>query len=137
MNDSAAWRRLAAARVGVLGTIDADGAPHLVPFVFALYEPGRLVSVVDHKPKSTKRLQRLVHIERDPRVTVLAHQYEEDWARLWWICVTGEGVVIDRAPEEATRALIDKYRPYQAERPTGPWILIEGASIRSWSAASF
>ena len=64
--------------VGRLATIDPDGSPNVVPFVFALIGD-TLYTTVDAKPKRTTKLQRLANIERDPRVTVLADHYDEDW----------------------------------------------------------
>jgi len=54
-----ARRRFAAARVARLATVDASGRPHQVPVVFAhhaLDGTDRLVTAVDHKPKTTDRL---------------------------------------------------------------------------------
>ena len=67
------------------------GAPHLVPVVFAR-DQADLVTAVDGKPKSGKVLARIDNITRDPRVTLLADHYEEDWSSLWWVRVDGRGV---------------------------------------------
>lgn len=75
--------RVAAARVGRLATLDAEGRPHLVPICFVL-ERETLYSAIDEKPKRSKRLKRLENIRRHPEVTVLVDHYEEDWTRLWW-----------------------------------------------------
>ncbi|MBO0703397.1 MAG: pyridoxamine 5'-phosphate oxidase family protein, partial [Candidatus Dormibacteraeota bacterium] len=74
MSPEEARRRVAAARVATLGTLTEDGAPHLVPFCFAL-DGDSLVSAVDHKPKRTSRLRRLANIAHDERVTVLVDRY--------------------------------------------------------------
>ena len=53
--------RFSSSPVAALATVGADGAPHLVPVVFAMPE-GRtdvLYTAVDAKPKSTRRLRRL------------------------------------------------------------------------------
>ena len=57
MTNEVMRERVAAARVGRLATVGAGGAPHLVPFCFAV-EGDVLYSAVDAKPKRTQRLQR-------------------------------------------------------------------------------
>ena len=62
--------RFSSSPVAALATVGADGAPHLVPVVFAMPE-GRtdvLYTAVDAKPKSTRRLRRLANIEANKRV---------------------------------------------------------------------
>ncbi|MEX0698814.1 MAG: TIGR03668 family PPOX class F420-dependent oxidoreductase, partial [Acidimicrobiia bacterium] len=101
-------------RVATLATVSADGGPHLVPVVFA-WETSELVTAVDGKPKSGRLLARIENITRDPRVTLLAHHYEEDWSRLWWVRINGmasleaSGVGFGRA----LTALRDRYSQYQ------------------------
>src|SRR3954468_8081186 len=56
MDDAEQRRRVAAARVGRLATLDADGRPHLVPFCFVL-AGDTLYSAVDRKPKRSQRLR--------------------------------------------------------------------------------
>ena len=48
-----------------------------------------LVTAIDGKPKKRTTLARIENIARDPRVTLLAHLYEEDWSKLWWVRVDG------------------------------------------------
>src|SRR5574338_35298 len=52
MDSDDAQRRFASARVARLATVGADGAPHLVPVVFALADD-RVLMAVDFKPKHT------------------------------------------------------------------------------------
>ena len=59
--------------VAMLATVGPDGAPHVVPVVFAVNtdrEPPVVYTAVDAKRKSTKRLQRLTNIEANPRVSM-------------------------------------------------------------------
>ena len=51
-----ARRRLTSARVATLATTGRSGETDLVPITFAV-SGNRLVRVVDHKPKTTTRLQ--------------------------------------------------------------------------------
>ncbi len=131
---SDAWELLTSARVAVLGTIGPGGRTHQVPVTFAVDE-GRLVTMIDWKPKSGRRLQRLSNIEADPSVSLLAHHYEDDWTRLWWVRVVGEARVVSDGPEweSARTALAAKYFQYARNAPEGEAIVITPTRLRSWS----
>jgi PPOX class probable F420-dependent enzyme len=126
---------VAEARVGRLATIDPDGRPNLVPFVFAL-EGETLYSAVDEKPKRSKRLRRVENIRARPDVTVIVDHYEDDWTRLWWVRLRGTARVLEEGDERerALELLADKYEQYRREPPTGPAIAIQIAEWRAWSA---
>lgn len=128
--------RLAGARVGRLSTLGTSGAPTLVPFCFVL-DGERIYSAVDHKPKRTRRLQRLANAAHDPRVSVLVDHYEEDWDRLWWVRADGLALTVDDPPEveHALALLVEKYDQYRAQRPQGPVMRIDVTRWRGWSAA--
>ncbi len=134
MRDEQALRRISEARVGTLATLNPDGSPHLVPFVFAV-EDGRIVSAVDHKPKLSRRLARLSNIEADPRVSVLVHHYHDDWGRLWWCRASGTATIATEPAVALRSALVIKYPQYAETPPAGPWIVIDIERIRSWSAS--
>lgn len=126
-----AVRRFAIAPVARLGTVSTDGAPHLVPVVFAV--AGDVVyTAVDGKPKSTTRLRRLANIAHEPRVSLLVDHYADDWTRLWWVRADGEATVhLDDAEATAGQALLrSKYPQYQSVSLDGPVIVI---AVRSWS----
>lgn len=133
--DETRCRSLAATgRVARLATVRADGQVDLVPIVFAFHD-GRLAFAVDHKPKSTTRLQRLANIAAHPEVTVLFDHHEEDWSRLWWVRM--RGVATERAADEvpdAIDALVARYPQYGVTRPTGPAVLIEPTGWSGWAA---
>jgi PPOX class probable F420-dependent enzyme len=132
-----ALARLAAARVGHLGTVRPDGSPHVVPFVFAL--DGRtLYWAVDAKLKRTARIQRLSNIEHEPRVEVVVDGYDEDWSRLWWVRASGRARALDPGNDERRRALdllAGKYGQYRDDRPAGPVVVIDLDAVSGWSAA--
>ena len=134
LDDEAAWRLLADTPSAVLATLDDDGSPHLVPFVYAVLEDGSLISAVDTKPKRSRSLRRLDNIRRDPRVSVLVDHYEDDWSRLWWVRADGTAVVRDEAPPGHDR-LVERYRQYR-DQSLGPWIVIEVERLAGWSASS-
>lgn len=124
-------RRLFSSRpVARLATIGSAG-PHLVPIVFAV-EGDAIVTAIDHKPKRRTRLQRLVNIERNRRVSVLADHYEHDWERLWWVRADGVATIIDAGPRHraAIDLLAEKYSHYRDQRPEGPVVTI---GVERWS----
>jgi PPOX class probable F420-dependent enzyme len=129
--------RFAAARIARLATVDAEGQPHLVPFCFTLIG-GRIVSVVDAKPKRTMQLRRLANIQDEPRVTALVDDYDEDWTRLWWVRADGTARVVEGGAEreEGVAALTAKYPQYREQVPAGPLIDITVRRWRGWSAGS-
>ncbi len=124
--------RFAAARVARLATADAGGTPHLVPVTFAL-RGDTVVLAVDHKPKRTTELKRLRNIEANPRVTLLADHYAEDWALLWWVRVDGTARVVREGGPVGE--LVAKYPQYAARPPAGPVILVAITSWRGWAAS--
>jgi len=125
-------RRLAGARVARLATVAPDGAPRLVPICFVL--AGDLIhSAVDAKPKRTPRLARLAAVEREPRVSVLADEWSEDWSRLWWVRADGHARVVELEPGVLAR-LAAKYPQYRESPPPGPVMEISVERWRGWSA---
>jgi PPOX class probable F420-dependent enzyme len=124
------------ARVARLATVGADGAPHLVPISFALI--GDVVyHAVDHKPKRSHRLRRIVNIEATARVCVLVDSYDEDWTRLWWVRLDGTGRVVTDLDEasRAVMALAARYPQYVDRPPSGPVIAVDVTRWSGWSAS--
>ena len=103
------------ASVGRLATVDAGGAPHVVPICFVLLD-GRIYSVVDEKPKRTTRLQRLRNIEANPRVALVIDRYSDDWSQLAWVMVRGLAEIIEPGEEHAAAiaSLREKYPQYRS-----------------------
>jgi len=126
--------RFGAARVARLATTDADGAPHLVPVVFALV--GETVwTAVDAKPKTTTALRRLDNVRAHPAVSLLVDHYADDWATLWWVRADGVGTVLDVDEGRAgLDALTAKYPQYQENPPPGPVLRVDVTRWVSWSA---
>jgi PPOX class probable F420-dependent enzyme len=137
-SSAAAARRFGTARVARLATVDPSGAPHLVPMVFALI--GNVIyGAVDAKPKRHAALRRLANIAAEPRVTVLADHYDEDWTALWWVRADGVARVLaaaDPASRAGLAALVGRYPQYRVTPPTGPVVAIEVQRWSAWSAAA-
>jgi PPOX class probable F420-dependent enzyme len=120
------------ARVARLATVGPDGAPHVVPIVFAL--AGDVIySAVDAKPKRHHRLRRLANIAHEPRVSVLVDHYADDWSLLWWVRADGVARVL-ASSAAALSALRGKYPQYDAVAVEGPFLEIEVRRWSSWSA---
>jgi PPOX class probable F420-dependent enzyme len=121
--------RFASARVARLATVTPDGAPHLVPIVFAVV--GDVIhTAVDGKPKRHRNLRRLANIAHEPRVSVLADFYDDDWSRLWWVRADGRAAVTG----EPEPALLARYPQYAVQPPPGPFLRIEVTAWHAWSA---
>ena len=126
-------RLVEGARVARLGTVDPDRGVHLVPMTFAL-AGDTVVTAVDHKPKSSRRLRRIANIERNHHVTLLVDHYEDDWTRLWWCRLSGIARVFYQGEEfeQAVNALVARYEQYADARPRGPVIRIAVTHWAGW-----
>ncbi|NGN94534.1 TIGR03668 family PPOX class F420-dependent oxidoreductase [Nocardioides sp. KC13] len=125
-----ARERFAEARVARLATASADGAPRIVPIVFALADDA-ILTAVDHKPKSTTRLRRLDDITANPQVSLLVDAYDDDWSQLWWARADGVARVHD---SHDLAPLVAKYADYREQPPAGPVIVVEVTRWSGWSA---
>lgn len=140
MADLDAAMRFATAPSAVLATLGADGAPHLVPVVFAVQlsgdgpTPATIYTAVDAKPKSTQRLRRLANIEGDGRVSLLVDHYTDEWAHLWWVRADGRAAVHHSGDAMATGygLLRAKYPQYERIALNGPVITVEVTHWSSW-----
>jgi PPOX class probable F420-dependent enzyme len=134
------------ARRAVLATIAPVGRPRLVPICFVL-DPTRPViwTPLDEKPKAVDdvaRLARVRDIRADPRVTVLADRWDEDWTRLAWLRCDGTASIVEpgvRAAEReaAITALRAKHPQYASHAlETRPMIRIVIGRTHVWGALS-
>lgn len=135
MNREEVQRRFAAAQVAHLATIRPTGTPHLIPITFVL-EGKTVLWAVDHKPKTSDRLQRLFNIETHPEVSLMVDHYHDDWRYLWWVRADGKARVItdDDEADDAIELLVRKYKPYRERRPQGPVVAIDVKKWRGWTA---
>jgi PPOX class probable F420-dependent enzyme len=137
LDSDQAQARLAGARVVRLATVAPDGRPSLVVICFAL-RGDTLYSAVDGKPKRTRELARLAHIEHEPRVAVLADHYDDqDWGALWWVRAEGSALVLREGAERerALQLLVARYAQYRAQPPEGSVIAARLTRWQGWSAA--
>ena len=120
------------ARVARLATVDPQGRPHVVPICFVI-DGETLYTVVDEKPKRTRRLQRLRNIEANPQVEVLIDEYDEDWSKLRWVRLRGTARIVD--DRRAVELLAAKYPQYVASPPAGPVIVVSIEERTEWTAS--
>lgn len=134
MKPADAIRLLTTARTGHLATVRPDGRPHVVVVTFALVGD-HVVTAIDRKPKTTKRLQRLRNIESGSRASFLVDHYEDDWSRLWWVRVDGSAEIHEtgRHRDEALTALAARYSQYVDQPPDGAVIAVTIEEVTSWA----
>jgi PPOX class probable F420-dependent enzyme len=136
MERAEALDRLSSARVAHLATITPDGKPHLVVITFAVVGDA-VAHMIDDKPKTTRRLQRLANVEATPRASLLVDGYDEDWSKLWWVRVDG-GVSIASSGdlwESARSSLGEKYPQYRGSPPGGPAIFLAIDRVTHWEGS--
>jgi PPOX class probable F420-dependent enzyme len=128
--------RFATVPVARLGTADAQGRPHVVVVTFAV-EGDTIYTAVDQKPKSGTNLKRLRNVAENPRVTLLADRYSDDWDTLWWVRADGLAVILadQRQMADPLRLLANRYWQYRQAPPTGPVIAVTVERWSGWAAA--
>jgi len=123
--------------------MNADGAIHIVPIVFA-YASGKIYFAIDQKPKTTiTRLRRLQNIKKNPQVTLLIDNYSENWGKLFYVLIYANAKLLSRSEEKdrllALKLLKKKYPQYQDNRllpPNSPVVCMRIGKIVAWSAKS-
>jgi PPOX class probable F420-dependent enzyme len=128
--------RFAAVPVARLGTADAQGRPHVVVVTFAV-DGDTVYTAVDQKPKSTGSLKRLRNVAENPRVTMLADHYSDDWDKLWWVRADGRAAILDDRRQMAgpLRLLAERYWQYRDAPPPGPVLAVTVERWSGWAAA--
>jgi len=130
-----ARERFASARVARLATVAEDGAPHLVPIVFALLDE-TIYSVVDQKPKRTTDLRRLANARATGRASLLVDHYQEDWQKLWWVRADGTARTLKANEPEARGAIEALSERYPQQRPAGMVLAVDVDRWTGWMGGS-
>ena len=134
-----AWalRLLESTRVARLGLTDDDGAPRVLPVVFAVFA-GMLVTAVDDKPKRRpgEELARVRWVRARPRAAMTVDRYGDDWSALAWVQALGTVRVlnVEDAPAELA-ALVARYSQYRDQTPRGPVLVLVPDRLLWWRAA--
>ena len=129
--------RLGRAGHGVLGTVHPARGVDAVPVVFVVHDGQVIVPIDTVKPKSGRRLQRVVNLETDPRCVLLVDGYDDDWTQLWWVRADGRARSVTGGSEHrrAIELLVAKYEQYREAPPIGPVLVIEIDRWVRWSAS--
>jgi PPOX class probable F420-dependent enzyme len=135
MADNNAVAMFAESPVAMLATVGSDGAPHVVPVVFAVHNDV-VYTAVDAKRKTTQRLRRLANIEGNPKVSVLVDHYDDDWTQLWWVRADGVAAIHHSGEAMAVgySMLRKKYVQYQRIALDGPVVTVDVQRWSSWHA---
>jgi len=128
-------------RVGHLGTADASGQPHVVPFCYA-FDGAAIYSAIDAKPKraAARDLRRVRNIRENARVCVVIDDYDEDWQKLRHVIIQGQAEILTDGPDfgRAVDLLLDKYAQYRSmglDRDSGVVIKVAPGHVTDWSFA--
>ena len=131
-------RRFADADHLVLGTVHAERGVDLVPVVAAVEGSTVWIPVDAVKPKATTRLQRLANVEADPRVSLLAERYDDDWSQLWWVRANGRShVATNPELEHAKAALAARYPAYTDPASVVTALVVTVERWSGWTARPF
>jgi PPOX class probable F420-dependent enzyme len=135
MADNDAVAMFAESPVAMLATVGSDGAPHVVPVVFAVHNDV-VYTAVDAKRKTTQRLRRLANIEGNPKVSMLVDHYDDDWMQLWWVRADGVAAIHHSGEAMAVgySMLRKKYLQYQRIALDGPVVTVDVQRWSSWHA---
>ena len=133
---------LVAARRAILATTDPKGTPRLVPvcFIVDAVDGVRVITPLDDKPKATddkRALARVRDIRVRPDETLLDERWDEDWAKLGWLRLTGRAVLMEPGdvPSDLVGRLREKYPQYADHAlESSPMIAIDIDHVTSWGA---
>ncbi len=133
------WRFVRGARVARLATADREGAPHVVPVVFAVVDGNIYVPVDGKQKKDIERLKRLDNIRENEKVSFLVDHYEDDWAKLGFVMLFGSATIIhadaDSVYDKAAELLREKYAQYRGPITIHAWMIeIKPHRAASWGA---
>ena len=100
-------------------------------------EGNTIYTAVDRKPKSGTNLKRLRNVGENPRVTMLADRYCDDWETLWWVRADGKAAILadQRQMAVALKLLANRYWQYRQTPPTGPVLAVTVERWSGWAAA--
>jgi PPOX class probable F420-dependent enzyme len=133
IDDATCRALLTEARFGVLGTVNADSTPHLVPAVFAVMGSVLVIPVDRVKPKRSTRLRRVQNLEARPHATFIIDRRSDDWEQLWW--VRADLVCLPAPPEGAVETLVAKYSAYRSPDAIAGAIGLSVTALTGWAAS--
>jgi len=125
-------------RVAHLATADVHAAPHVVPLCYAR-DGDRFYFVIDDKRGDRRRLKRLRNIAANPQVALVIDDYDDDWTRLAYLLIHGEGALVAETEEySAVIALLreryQQYREMSLSFASHPMVRITARRAHLWRA---
>ncbi len=93
------------AKVARLATVDQKSHPYVVPVVFVFHENSFFIPL-DEKTKTVNpiKLKRVKNIEKNPNVTLLIDEYQNDWKKLFFLMIQGKATL----PDARNSKIMDK-----------------------------
>lgn len=126
------------ARTAHLATANKSGQPHVIPICF-VFDGANFYSPIDEKPKrvTASKLKRLRNIRENPQVALVIDRYDENWAKLAYILITGRARLLasgskHRKAVNLLRRKYSQYRKMSIDRL--PMILIRPTRMTTWGA---
>ena len=138
-NQAWALKLLRESRVAHLAT-SREGRLHVIPICYVL-DRNRIYSSIDEKPKRVidSHLRRVLNINSNPRVVLIADFYSEDWDRLQYVIVEGLAKMLRSGREHkyAVNLLRRKYKQYRSMQIQGrPIIRIRLGKLVAWRSSA-
>jgi len=126
------------AKVARLATVDQKSHPYVVPVVFVFHENSFFIPL-DEKVKTVnaRKLKRVKNIEKNPNVTLLIDEYQNDWKKLFFLMIHGKATVIDgknnKLMDKIHKLLISKYPQYKKIGLGNSCIAINPTKVTFWN----
>jgi len=126
------------AKVARLATVDQKSHPYVVPVVFVFHENSFFIPL-DEKVKTVnaRKLKRVKNIEKNPNVTLLIDEYQNDWKKLFFLMIHGKATVIDgknsKLMDKIHKLLISKYPQYKKIGVGNSCIKINPTKVTFWN----
>jgi len=126
------------AKVARLATVDQKSHPYVVPVVFVFHENSFFIPL-DEKVKTVnaRKLKRVKNIEKNPNVTLLIDEYQNDWKKLFFLMIHGKATVIDgkntKLMDKIHKLLISKYPQYKKICVGNSCIKINPTKVTFWN----
>ncbi len=126
------------AKVARLATVDQKSHPYVVPVVFVFHQNSFFIPL-DEKVKTVnaRKLKRVKNIEKNPNVTLLIDEYQNDWKKLFFLMIHGKATVIDgkntKLMDKIHKLLISKYPQYKKIGIGNSCIKINPTKVTFWN----
>ncbi len=126
------------AKIARLATVDQKSHPYVVPVVFVFHENSFFIPL-DEKVKTVnaRKLKRVKNIEKNPNVTLVIDEYQNDWKKLFFLMIHGKATVIDgknnKLMDKVHKLLISKYPQYKKIGIGNSCIKINPTKVTFWN----